>query len=155
MRLICYYSYTGNTRALAYEIKEKYGYDICEIKPVKPYSDDYDKVVNEAQEEVNMNYQPEIQDLNVDLDKYDTIILMMPVWWYTFASPVNTFLHKYDLSGKVIYAVATNGGWLGHTFEDIERVCKVSIKDKVSLKYNNDELLEEGKFNSFIERIGK
>lgn len=102
-----------------------------------------------------MNYQPEIQDLNVDLDKYDTIILMMPVWWYTFASPVNTFLHKYDLSGKVIYAVATNGGWLGHTFEDIERVCKVSIKDKVSLKYNNDELLEEGKFNSFLERIGK
>ena len=54
----------------------------------------------------------------------------------------------------MIYAVATNGGWLGHTFEDIERVCKVSIKDKVSLKYNNDELLEEGKFNSFLERVG-
>lgn len=102
-----------------------------------------------------MNYQPEIQDLDVSLDNYDTIILMTPVWWYTVASPVNTFLHKYDLSEKVIYAVATNGGWLGHTFEDIERVCKVSIKDKVSLKYNNDELLEEDMFNSFLERIGK
>lgn len=48
MKLICYYSYTGNTRALAYKIKEKYGYDICEIKPIIPYSDDYDKVVNDA-----------------------------------------------------------------------------------------------------------
>lgn len=100
MKLICYYSYTGNTRALAYKIKEKCGYDICEIKPVKPYSDDYDKVVNEAQEEVNMNYQPEIQDLDVSLDNYDTIILMTPVWWYTVASPVNTFLHTRNLLCK-------------------------------------------------------
>ena len=155
MKLICYYSYTGNTRALAYRIKEKYGYDICEIKPVTPYSDDYDKVVNDAQEEVNMNYQPELQDLNVDLDKYDTIILMTPVWWYTFASPVNTFLHKYDLKEKTIIPIATNGGWLGHTFEDIERVSGAKVENELSLKYNNDELLEEDKFVSFLERIGK
>ncbi len=155
MKLICYYSYTGNTRALAYRIKEKYGYDICEIKPVTPYSDDYDKVVNDAQEEVNMNYQPELQDLNVDLDKYDTIILMTPVWWYTFASPVNTFLHKYDLKEKTIIPIATNGGWLGHTFEDIERVSGAKVENEFSLKYNNDELLEEDKFVSFLERIGK
>ena len=151
MTLICFYSYTGNTRALAYRIKEKYGYDIAEIKPVKPYSDDYDKVVNEAQEDVNMNYQPEIFD--VDIEKYDRIILMTPVWWYTFASPVNTFLNKYDLTGKEVLVVATNGGWLGHTFEDIERVSKVKLSDKVSLKYNNDELLEEDKFLDFLERM--
>ena len=155
MKLFCYYSYTGNTRALAYRIKEKYGYDICEIKPVTPYSDDYDKVVNDAQEEVNMNYQPELQDLNVDLDKYDTIILMTPVWWYTFASPVNTFLHKYDLKEKTIIPIATNGGWLGHTFEDIERVSGAKVENEFTLKYNNDELLEEDKFVSFLERIGK
>ena len=153
MKLICYYSYTGNTRALAYKIKEKYDYDICEIKPVIPYSDDYDKVVNDAQEEVNMNYQPEIQDLGVNIYDYDTIILMTPVWWYTVASPVNTFLHKYDLKGKTIIPVATNGGWLGHTFEDIERISGANVKEALSLKYNQDVLTEEDKFNDFLERI--
>ena len=153
MKLICYYSYTGNTRALAYKIKEKYDYDICEIKPVIPYSDDYDKVVNDAQEEVNMNYQPEIQDLGVNIYDYDTIILMTPVWWYTVALPVNTFLHKYDLKGKTIIPVATNGGWLGHTFEDIERISGANVKEVLSLKYNQDVLTEEDKFNDFLERI--
>ena len=80
---------------------------------------------------------------------------MTPVWWYTFASPVNTFLHKYDLKEKTIIPIATNGGWLGHTFEDIERVSGAKVENELSLKYNNDELLEEDKFVSFLERIGK
>lgn len=46
-----------------------------------------------------------------------------PVWWYTFAPAVKTFLHDYDLSGKSIYPYATNGGWIGHTFEDFESEC--------------------------------
>lgn len=154
MKLICYYSYTGNTRTLAYKMKDKYGYDICEIKPVTPYSDDYDKVVSDAQEEVNMNYQPEIQELGIDLDKYDIIILMTPVWWYTVASPVNTFLHKFNLKDKNIILVATNGGWLGHTFEDVKRISGANVKEELSLKYDQDMLTEEDKFNDFLERIG-
>ena len=153
MKLICYYSYTCHTKALAYRVHEKYGYDMCEIKPVTPYSDDYDKVVSDAQEDVNMNYQPEIQEINVDLDKYDTIILMTPVWWYTVASPVNTFLHKFDLSGKTIIPVATNGGWLGHTFEDIKRITGANVINELSLKYDQDDLTEEEKFDSWLNKL--
>lgn len=151
MKCICYYSYTGNTRELAYKIHDKYGYELLEIKPKVPYSDDYDKVVSDAQEDVNMNYQPDIFD--IDVSKYDEIILLFPVWWYTFASPVNTFLNKCDLSGKVIVPVATNGGWLGHSFEDVERFCKVS--DALSLKYDGNELLENDKFLAWLDRRGE
>ncbi len=69
------------------------------------------------------------------------------------ASPVNTFLNKYDLKGKTIIPVATNGGWLGHTFEDIERISGANVKEALSLKYNQDVLTEEDKFNDFLERI--
>ena len=153
MRVICYYSYTGNTRRLAYKIKEKYGYDLLEIKPLINYSNDYDKVVNEAKEDVEINYQPEIY--NIDISKYDEIILLTPVWWYTFASPVNSFLHKYNFSNKIIIPVITNGGWPGHTFEDIEKVSKSIIKNKLSLKFNNDKLLEEEKFINWLDRLGE
>lgn len=122
-KLILYYSYGGNTRKIAEMIQEKIGGDIAEIETVKSYKGSYDSVVNQGQREVDSGYMPEIKELNVDLDNYDTIIIGTPVWWYTFAPAVKSFLHDYDLSGKSIYPYATNGGWIGHTFEDFKREC--------------------------------
>lgn len=48
-RLIVFYSYTGHTKYIAELIKSKLQCDMCEIKPIKPYSDDYDLVVDEYQ----------------------------------------------------------------------------------------------------------
>lgn len=121
--LILYYSYGGNTRKIAKMIQDKIGGDIVEIETVKSYEGSYDSVVNQGQREVDSGYMPEIKELDVDLDNYDTIIIGTPVWWYTFAPAVKTFLHDYDLSGKSIYPYATNGGWIGHTFEDFESEC--------------------------------
>ena len=134
MRTIVYYSYSGNTRGIVSRIKDKYDYDVLEIKPVIPYSDNYDEVVDRATTDTKNDYQPEIQKL--DISKYDEIILCTPVWWYTVASPVNTFLHDYDLKDKVIIPVATNGGWLGHAIEDIEKITCARFKIRVSLKFD-------------------
>ena len=46
-----------------------------EIKPKTPYSTDYDEVVDLGQDEVNSNTLREIEDININLDNYDTIIL--------------------------------------------------------------------------------
>lgn len=78
-KIIIYFSYTGHTRTISNRIKEKLDCDILEIKTVIPYSDDYDSVVNDEQNSESSNHLPEIQDINVDLDKYDTIILGTPV----------------------------------------------------------------------------
>ena len=72
---------------------------------------------------MNRGYCPEIKPLNIDLGKYDEVILGTPVWWYTFAPAMHTFLKKNDLSGKTIYPFATNGGWIGHTFKDFANAC--------------------------------
>ena len=60
-------------------IKEKVDVDIFEIKPKEPYSNDYDEVVDLGQQEVNSNTLREIEDIDINLDNYDTIILATPV----------------------------------------------------------------------------
>ena len=42
------------------------------------------------------------------------------MWWYTIAPVVRTFLKENDLTGKTIIPFATNAGWLGRTFKEIE-----------------------------------
>lgn len=74
-KAIVYYSYSGNTKSIVDMIKEKVNADIFEIKLKTPYSTDYDEVVDLGQEEVNSNTLREIEDIDINLDNYDTVIL--------------------------------------------------------------------------------
>ena len=91
-KVIVYYSYRGNTKSIAEMIQKSTGADIARIETVVPYDGDYNSVVNQGQDEVNSGYCPEIKPLNIDLSKYDEVILGTPVWWYTFAPAMHTFL---------------------------------------------------------------
>lgn len=122
-KLVVYFSYTGNTKKIANKIKEKWNCDMLEIKTVIPYSKDYETVVKDEQNKEASNYLPEIQKIDIDLSKYDEIILGTPVWWYRPVPAIRTFLKQNDLSGKTINMFATNAGWLGKTFKEISSLC--------------------------------
>lgn len=142
--LIVYFSYTGNTRKIANIIKDKLNCDILELEPVIPYSTDYQTVVDEEQRMEGMNHKPEIKEFNVDLSKYDKIILGTPVWWYTISPVVRTFISKYDLSNKTIIPFATNAGWLGRTFAEIKKTLpnsNVTNEMNIVFKSYSDELI--------------
>lgn len=127
--LIVYFSYTNHTKMIAENIQKKLNCDILEIKPIKQYSDDYQTVVDEEQNN-DGNKRPEIEEIALDLNKYSKIILGTPVWWYSIAPVIRTFLLENDLSGKEIKPFATNAGWLGHTFQEIEKLCPNSKVEK-------------------------
>ena len=107
--LIAYYSYSGNTRAAAEKIQSVTGGDLFEIIPVKEYSKDYNAVVQLAQIEKQKDIRPELKD-NGNIENYDIIFIGTPVWWYTMASPVKTFLTKNNFASKVIVPFCTHGG---------------------------------------------
>nr|WP_325299228.1 flavodoxin [uncultured Dysosmobacter sp.] len=137
--LVIYYSYSGNTRRAAERIGKAIGADLAEIQTVRPYTGSYDDVVDQGQREVDSGFLPELRPLGTDLSRYDTIILGTPVWWYTFAPAMNSFLHSADLSGKTVYPFATNGGWLGHTFRDFEKACRgAQVKAGLDIRFNGD-----------------
>ena len=129
-KLVVFYSYTGHTKMIAESIQRKLNCDILEIKPVKPYSTDYQTVVDEEQNNSSVGKTPDIQKIDKNLNDYDEIIIGTPVWWYTIAPVIRTFLTQNDLSNKTIKPFATNAGWLGHTFKEIQKLCPNSKVDK-------------------------
>lgn len=156
-KLVVYFSYTNNTRTIANKIKEKLNCDILEIKTVIPYSDDYDTVVNDEQNSEASNHLPEIQEIDIDLSKYDKIILGTPVWWYRPVPAIRTFLVQSDLSGKVIEPFATNAGWLGKTFKEIKSLCSNSdVREGMNIvfeSYSDKLVTKEQDIENWINRL--
>ncbi|HIY55414.1 MAG TPA: NAD(P)H-dependent oxidoreductase [Candidatus Dorea merdavium] len=107
--LIAYFSWSGNTEAVAQEIQAQTGADLFEIVPAEPYTDDYDELLDIAQEEQSSDARPAIAE-TVDLSSYDTVYLGFPNWWGDMPMILYTFLDEYDLSGKTIAPFNTSGG---------------------------------------------
>ena len=138
-KLVVFYSYTGHTKYIAEMIKEKLNCDILEINPVKRYSKDYNLVVKEYQNNESVKETPEIETTNIDMSKYNEIIIGSPVWWYTITPPIRTFLKENDLSGKTIIPFATNAGWVGRTFNEIKSLCPNSnVEKEMNIVFTED-----------------
>lgn len=143
-KLVVFYTYTGHTKYIAEMIKEKLNCDILEIKTVKLYSKDYDLVVEEYQNNESVKETPKIEEIGIDLSKYNEIIIGSPVWWYTITPPIRTFLKENDLSGKTIIPFATNAGWLGRTFKEIKSLCPNSnIEKEMNIVFTEDHTVNK------------
>lgn len=124
-KLVAYFSASKVTEKVANKIAEAAGADIYEIKPEIPYTTAdlnwMDKKSRSSVEMADKSIRPEIADSNVDVSSYDEIILGFPIWWYVAPTIVNTFLEKYNLSGKKIVLFATSGGsGFGNTVSELQ-----------------------------------
>ncbi|MDD6783007.1 MAG: flavodoxin [Prevotellaceae bacterium] len=111
--LVVYFSATGTTRQVAKQIAEIADADICEIVPVKPYSDaDLDWTNKQSRSSVEMSNpkaRPEIKVLSIDVSKYDYVFLGYPIWWDLAPRTVNLFIEAANLTGKTVIPFATSG----------------------------------------------
>lgn len=153
--IVIYYSYGGNTRRVAETVRRALDVDMAEIKTVKPYEGSYNDVVEQGRREADSGFMPQIEPLNLDLAPYDTVILGSPVWWYTFAPAMKTFLNQADLSGKTVYPFATNGGWIGHTFQDFKNMCKgAKVQEGLNVRFDEDVMqTSESSIQKWIKSI--
>lgn len=108
--LIVYFSWSGNTESVANEIQAQTGGDIFEIVPAEPYTDDYDALLDIAQEEQANGARPAIAETVENFEQYDTVYFGFPNWWGDMPMILYTFLDEYDFSGKTIAPFVTSGG---------------------------------------------
>jgi len=124
-KIVTYFSASGITKALARTMADALQADIYEIEPVEKYTDaDLDWRDSESRSSVEMknkHLRPAIKDTDAKLGEYDVIYVGFPIWWYVAPTIVNTFLEKYDLSGKKIVVFATSGSsGMGNTIEELK-----------------------------------
>lgn len=108
--LVVYFSWSGNTESVANEIQSQTGADIFEIVPAEPYTDDYNTLLDIAQEEQANDARPAIADTVDHFEQYDVVYLGYPNWWGDMPMILYTFLDEYDFSGKTIAPFVTSGG---------------------------------------------
>ena len=151
--LIVFYSYGHHTKDVAEKMAAILSCDIAEILPVKPYTGIYQDLVDETENNRNTQKTPAIKNLKADVKTYDRIIIGTPVWWYTMAEPVRTFLKENDFSEKEVLIFATNAGWIGSTMEDMKKEIGQAAIKTLDVKYSVDgseRLTDEKEIEQFI-----
>lgn len=137
--LVIYYSFTGNSKKVAEYVKKKTSANILELEPKIPFSDDYDAVVEEWQNN-EIKRDVEIKEVNINLSKYKKIILITCTWWYGISPVMKKFLKDYNLSDKDIIVASSNAGWIGHCFRDYKTLLPNSnIKGELDLLFSANE----------------
>lgn len=148
-KLVTYFSASGVTAKIAQQLSEAIGADLHEISPEIPYSNadlNWQNPESRSSKEMkDKSFRPPIINDRINMDMYSTIFIGFPIWWYVAPTIINTFLEKYDFSGKKIVVFATSGGsGFGNTVEEL----KVSIPDNARIiegkilngTYTNNEL---------------
>ena len=121
----------GNAELLAKFAADATGGDVFSIETVKQYPDKYTATTEVAQEELNENARPELKNTVPNMEEYENIVLIYPMWWGDMPMGVCTFLESYDFSGKTIYPISTHlGSGLGSSVATIQKLVKgADIKD--------------------------
>ena len=65
-----------------------------------------------------------IKEKLVDISAYDTIFVMSPIYWGTYAPEMETALTGLDFAGKTVRVISTHeGSGLASMVSDVKRLC--------------------------------
>ena len=113
MKLVAYFSATGTTRKYAEALSKKIDAELFEIRPEVPYSKGDLNYINPfsrtTKEMTNKKSRPDFVEKLDSIDKYDTIYVGFPCWWFTCPHIINTFLEHYDFNNKNVKIFFTSG----------------------------------------------
>ena len=141
--LIVYFSWSGNTKGIAEEIRKQTGADIFEIELEHPYSEEYNTLLMEAQETQHQQSRPKIKKHVKNFEQYGIIMLGYPNWWASIPMPIASFLEEYDFSGKKIMPFCSHGGGrFGQTLTAIAKLVPDAVlMEGLSVHYSGGSQL--------------
>lgn len=119
--LVIYYSLKGNTRHIAQEIAQATGADLLELRtPQEPQSKGFAKYVWGGAQVV-MRRRPRLEPWDADLAAYGLLFIGTPVWAFTYAPPLRSFLAAFTLRQRRVALFCTHEGGPGKTLLHLRR----------------------------------
>ena len=111
----------GNTEIVAEYVQELTGADMFKIEPAVPYSKDYNTCIQEAKQRIG---NAPIKEKLTDISAYDTVYVMSPIYWGTYAPEMETALAGLDFAGKTVRVISTHeGSGLANMVSDVKQMC--------------------------------
>ena len=111
--LVAFFSASGVTKNVAAKLASAVGADIFEIVPERSYTkDDLNWLNKRSRTTLEMNdrsCRPAIAYRFDAMERYDTVFVGFPVWWYREPSIIDTFMESYDFSGITVIPFCTSG----------------------------------------------
>ncbi len=133
----------GNTEIVAEYVRDLTGGDLFKVEPAVPYAKDYNTCIQEAKQRIG---NAPIKEKLVDISAYDTVFVMSPIYWGTYAPEVETALQGLDFSGKTVRVISTHeGSGLGSMVSDVKRMCKGADVQKNGLAIRGSQAKESKK----------
>ena len=147
----------GNVQQLAQWVSERTGGALFSIQVTDPYSSDWDACLERANQERAEDARPELTASVEQLERYDTVFLGYPNWWYGVPMALLSFLEENDLSDKQVYLFCSHGtGGLASSVEQIDE----ALPDSTALSENIFDVYEEDAASSqqdilaWLEELG-
>ena len=132
--LVVYYSLTGHTKEIADKIQTMTNADIFGLETAKPLPTGA-KLHLTVKDQLKTKKYPALKQLP-DLTGYDVVFVGAPVWWYTAATPVLSFLEQADFQGAKVAFFSTQGSNRGTFLQDVAALTK------------NAQILPDASFNN-------
>ncbi len=112
----------GNTEIAAEYVRDLVGADMFKVEPLVPYAKDYNTCIQEAKQRIGN--APIKERLN-DISAYDTVYIMSPIYWGTYAPEMETAIQGLDFTGKKVRVITTHeGSGLASVVRDVRKNCK-------------------------------
>ena len=121
----------GNTEIVAEYVQELIGADMFKVEPFVPYAKDYNTCIQEAKQRIG---NAPIKEKLTDISAYDTVYVMSPIYWGTYAPEIETALTGLDFAGKSVRVISTHeGSGLASMPSDVKKMCKGANVDMKGL----------------------
>lgn len=100
----------GRVRAVADMIQAQTGGELFSIQTANIYPADGGELIDQAADEQDEDFRPELTSHIENLDDYDVIFVGYPTWWYDMPMALYSFFEEYDFSGKTIIPFNVHNG---------------------------------------------
>lgn len=147
----------GNVQQLAQWVSERTGGDLFSIQVTEPYSSDWDACLERANQERAEDARPELTASVEQLERYDTVFLGYPNWWYGVPMALLSFLEENDLSDKQVYLFCSHGtGGLASSVEQIDEALpdSTALSENVFDVYEEDAASSQQDILAWLEELG-
>lgn len=98
----------GNTQSIAFTLQEMLQADIFAIETEETYPINHSEASEIAREEMEADARPIITTHIENMEKYETVFIGYPIWWYIEPMAIRTFLETYDFSNKTVVPFCTS-----------------------------------------------